>query len=137
MNDTPTAAPTAEELTKAGIIEAAAKIAEGYSFYEASDYPVCSSIAGEIRKLAEIAVPGVLTCAALPDHADILETIENAGATWEADGYASALAEVRDMANIGRALMERLPGGYSYNDCPTEIVTDLQNEIADLTRDGE
>lgn len=37
-----------------------------------------------------------------------------------------------DMAHVGRSLMERLPAGYSYMDCPTEIVTDLQNEIADL-----
>lgn len=37
-----------------------------------------------------------------------------------------------DAANIGRALMERLPKGYSWSNCPTEIVTDLQNEIHDL-----
>jgi len=37
-----------------------------------------------------------------------------------------------DMANVGRALMDRLPDGYSYMDCPTEIVTDLQNEVSDL-----
>lgn len=36
-----------------------------------------------------------------------------------------------DMANVGRALMERLPDGYSYLDCPTEIVTDLQNDLSD------
>jgi hypothetical protein len=37
-----------------------------------------------------------------------------------------------DMANVGRALMDRLPDGYSYMNCPSEIVTDLQNEITDL-----
>lgn len=42
-----------------------------------------------------------------------------------------------DMANVGRALMERLPAGYSYMNCPSEIVTDLQNEIADLKADAD
>ena len=67
-------------------------------------------------------------CAASPDHADILETIENAADDWQKQGYPTALAEVRDMANIGRALMEALPEGYSYMNCPSEIVSDLQNE---------
>ncbi len=68
------------------------------------------------------------TCAASPDHADIMETIENAADDWQKHGYTSALAEVRDMANVGRALMEALPKGYSYMNCPSEIVSDLQNE---------
>jgi len=72
-------------------------------------------------------------CSASPDHADILETIGNADDAWQAKGYTSALAEVRDMANVGRALMEALPEGYSYMNCPSEIVSDLQNEIADLS----
>lgn len=67
-------------------------------------------------------------CSAGPDHADIMETIENAADDWQAKGYTSALAEVRDMANVGRALMEALPAGYSYCDCPSEIVSDLMNE---------
>lgn len=67
-------------------------------------------------------------CGASPDHADILETIENAADDWQKQGYTSALAEVRDMANVGRALMEALPKGYSYMNCPSEIVSDLQNE---------
>ncbi|WP_267382197.1 MULTISPECIES: hypothetical protein [unclassified Sphingomonas] len=71
------------------------------------------------------------TCAAKPDQADILETIHNASDDWQKHGYTSALAEVRDMANVGRSLMERLPAGYSYCDCPSEIVTDLQNELAE------
>lgn len=71
--------------------------------------------------------------AASLDHADTLETIQNADDGWQAKGYSSALAEVRDMANVGRALMEALPEGYSYMDCPSEIVSDLQSEIADLT----
>lgn len=40
--------------------------------------------------------------------------------------------DTEDMANIGRALMERLPKDYHWNDCPTEIVTDLLNQIHDL-----
>jgi len=40
--------------------------------------------------------------------------------------------EADDMANVGRALMEALPDGYHYNDCPSEIVSDLQNQIAEL-----
>jgi hypothetical protein len=67
-------------------------------------------------------------CTASPDHADILETIENAADDWQRQGYTSALAEVRDMANVGRALMEVLPKGYNYMNCPSEIVTDLMNE---------
>lgn len=42
--------------------------------------------------------------------------------------------DTEDMANIGRALMARLPKDYHWSDCPTEIVTDLQNEIHDLKR---
>jgi hypothetical protein len=41
-----------------------------------------------------------------------------------------------DMANVGHALMESLPDGYVYNNCPSEIVADLQNEIADLRADA-
>jgi len=67
-------------------------------------------------------------CGASPDHADILETIANAADDWQKQGYVTALAEVRDMANVGRALMEALPDGYHYMNCPSEIVTDLQNE---------
>lgn len=67
-------------------------------------------------------------CSASPDHADIMETIDNAADDWQKQGYTSALAEVRDMANVGRALMEALPKGYSYMNCPSEIVSDLQNE---------
>jgi hypothetical protein len=44
---------------------------------------------------------------------------------------ASELTD-EDAANIGRALMERLPDGYSWSDSPTEIVTDLLNQIHDL-----
>ncbi|PTR11766.1 MULTISPECIES: hypothetical protein [unclassified Novosphingobium] len=40
--------------------------------------------------------------------------------------------EADDMASVGRALMEALPDGYHYNDCPSEIVSDLQNRIAEL-----
>lgn len=67
-------------------------------------------------------------CAASPDHADILETIDSAADDWQKLGYTSALAEVRDMANVGRALMDALPKGYSYMNCPSEIVSDLRNE---------
>lgn len=36
-----------------------------------------------------------------------------------------------DMANVGRALMEALPDGYSYMNCPSEIVADLMNQRDD------
>lgn len=39
---------------------------------------------------------------------------------------------VADMANVGHALMQALPKGYVYSNSPAEIVTDLQNQIADL-----
>jgi hypothetical protein len=68
-------------------------------------------------------------CPASPDHADIKETIEDAADDWQAKGYTSALAEVRDMAAVGRSLMEALPTGYCYMDSPAEIVSDLQNEL--------
>jgi hypothetical protein len=45
-------AETGRVISRLDIIEAcetAAKIAEGYQFYEASDYPVCRSIAAECR----------------------------------------------------------------------------------------
>lgn len=51
---------------------------------------------------------------------------------WREQGYPSPEAEIDDMANVGRALMEVLPEGYYYNDCPSEIVCDLLNDIADL-----
>jgi hypothetical protein len=74
------------------------------------------------------------------DMADILETIENAADDWRAQGYTSALAEVRDMANVGRALIERIrevvasPGpmhGWAPADDPAEIVIDMANMLAD------
>jgi tRNA C32,U32 (ribose-2'-O)-methylase TrmJ len=52
----------------------------------------------------------------------------------EGTSHETVRADTEDMANIGRALMARLPKGYHWNDCPTEIVTDLQNEIHDLKR---
>ena len=72
--------------------------------------------------------PADAKCTASPDRADILETIQNASDDWQAMGYPTALAEVRDMANVGRALLKALPEGYHYNNCPSEIVSDLQNE---------
>jgi hypothetical protein len=75
------------------------------------------------------ATGSVRECAASPDHADIMETIENASDDWQKQGYTSALAEVRDMANVGRSLMEALPNGYHYMDSPAEIVTDLQTKL--------
>jgi hypothetical protein len=68
-------------------------------------------------------------CTASPDHADIMETIQDAADDWQAKGYTSALAEVRDMAAVGRSLMEALPKGYCYMDSPAEIVCELQNEL--------
>ena len=58
------------------------------------------------------------------------------GVTWPAasadlareEGLESIDALV-DMARVGVNLMERLPEGYDYSDCPTEIVTDLQNKL--------
>lgn len=47
---------------------------------------------------------------------------------WQASGLPSERAYIEDMANVGEALMEALPEGYSYCDCPSEIVTDLLNE---------
>jgi hypothetical protein len=50
-----------------------------------------------------------------------------------------ALADdTEDMAAVGRALMETIkhnaPEGWAPNDCPSEIVTDLLNDIADLRK---
>jgi len=70
--------------------------------------------------------------AALPattQGADVLGALlDDVPDTWAAQGYKSREAEIADMANVGRALMEALPKGYSYNDCPSEIVADLINE---------
>lgn len=38
-----------------------------------------------------------------------------------------------DMANIGRAFMEKLPKDYSWCECPTEYVTELQNQLFDAS----
>jgi hypothetical protein len=81
-------------------------------------------------------------CSASPDHADILETIQNAADDWRKQGYPTALAEVRDMANVGRALMTAIADnasspplkGWHPADCPSEIVVDLLNMLDDATR---
>jgi len=76
------------------------------------------------------------------DMADILATIEDAAPTWKEQGYTTALAEVRDMAGVGRELLEVIsdvarPGGplagWTPADSPVEIVTDLLNKVGDLT----
>lgn len=80
-------------------------------------------------------------CSASPDHADIMETIANAGDDWQKQGYPTALCEVRDMANVGRTLMERIAEnssdgplkGWHPADCPTEVVCDLLNMLADAS----
>lgn len=54
--------------------------------------------------------------------------LDDVPTTWRAHGYKSEAEEIADMANVGRALMEALPEGYSYMNCPSEIVSDLQNE---------
>lgn len=49
-------------------------------------------------------------------------------------------ADLQDMANVGKALMERVADvvehgplkGWSPADCPTELVTDLANELVEL-----
>ncbi|WP_133495852.1 hypothetical protein [Stakelama pacifica] len=43
----------AHSTDSAGLVEAAAKIAEKHKRYEASDFPVCQSIADDIRALAQ------------------------------------------------------------------------------------
>ncbi|WP_433910406.1 hypothetical protein [Sphingomonas yabuuchiae] len=78
-------------------------------------------------------------CSASPDHADILETIQNAADDWQKQGYPTALAEVRDMANVGRALMTAIADnagcpplkGWHPANCPSEIVSDLLNMLDD------
>lgn len=81
-------------------------------------------------------------CSASPDHTDILDTIQNAADDWQKQGYTTALAEVRDMANVGRALMTAIADnagspplkGWHPADCPSEIVSDLLNLLDDATR---
>lgn len=46
-------------------------------------------------------------------------------------GLAAKLAASEADAAIGRAFMDRLPEGYAYSDCPTELVTDLTNKLSD------
>lgn len=61
-----------------------------------------------------------------------------AGDGWKLRGYPSHAAEIEDMANVGRALMEAIEKDYSGHpfmqrwhpaDCPTEIVGDLLNAL--------
>lgn len=76
------------------------------------------------------------------DLADILATIQNAADDWQKQGYPTALAEVRDMANVGRALMTAIADnagspplkGWHPADCPSEIVSDLLNMLDDAIR---
>jgi len=81
-------------------------------------------------------IPDSTKCSASPDHADILETIQNAADDWQKQGYPTALAEVRDMANVGRALMTAIAdnAGSPPADCPSEIVSDLLNMRDATTR---
>lgn len=98
----------------------------------------CYMIADELeitrKRYAALSLPcklgeGAGQCPASSDHADIKDTIKDAADDWQAKGYTSALAEVRDMAAVGRSLMEALPKGYCYMDSPAEIVSDLQNDL--------
>lgn len=87
-------------------------------------------------------IPEIPNCSASPDHGDVLATIQNAADDWQAQGYPTALAEVRDMANVGRALMTAIADnagspplmGWHPADCPSEIVSDLLNMLDDATR---
>ncbi len=75
---------------------------------------------------------------------DLVETIQNADDAWQAKGYPTALAEVRDMANVGRSLLERIADnaacpplkGWHPADCPTEVVTDLLNMLDEAKTGG-
>lgn len=53
-------------------------------------------------------------------------------------GQETSAYDADDMENVGRALMEtiaqNLPG-YSYNECPSEVVVDLINERDDARRE--
>lgn len=53
---------------------------------------------------------------------------------WRESGHASEREYIEDMANVGEALIEALPEGYSYSDCPSEIVADLMKERDDSLR---
>jgi hypothetical protein len=131
----------------------AAKVAENYDHYGEcgenmglSAKFVKTEIAAAILTLIDLPATdekpttGVEATIPSSDMADILETIENAADDWRAQGYTSALAEVRDMANVGRALIERIrevvasPGpmhGWAPADDPAEIVIDMANMLAD------
>ena len=61
---------------------------------------------------------------------------------WKLRGYPSAAAEIEDMANVGRALMHAIEKDYAADlfmkgwhpaDCPTEIVGDLLNALAEAS----
>lgn len=79
------------------------------------------------------------------DLEDLLLTIDDAPPSWKAQGYPTALAEVRDMAAVGRALIEAIaeatkPGaqlaGWAPADSPVEIVADLLNRLHDVSQAG-
>lgn len=40
-----------------------------------------------------------------------------------------------DAAAIGRALMEKLPESFMWDECPTEYVTVLRNHLFDASRE--
>lgn len=64
--------------------------------------------------------------------ADAVASVAVAFDETDLDFEPSEQYAIADMANIGHALMQALPEGYSYSDSPTEIVSDLQNKIADM-----
>jgi hypothetical protein len=69
---------------------------------------------------------------------ETLKAMENPD--WRELGYMSAAAEIEDMANVGRDLIERIGEvvgcegpmkGWTPADCPTEIVFDMLNMLTD------
>jgi len=62
--------------------------------------------------------------------------------SWDVHGYSSPAEEIDDMANVGRSLMDRIASvvvasgpfkGWHPADCPSEIVTDMANYIAEAS----
>lgn len=106
----------------------------GIDALSATDVSAMMRIAGrsiEWHRLSSPAIPSA-------DLADVIRTIDAAPPSWHGRGYPTALSEVRDMASVGRELIETIteatkPGaqlaGWAPADSPAEIVSDLLNDL--------
>lgn len=67
-------------------------------------------------------------------HINIIQQINMASLAniAEIESLRKENEKLRQQSTIAEEFMKKLPAGYSWNDCPTEYVADLQNQVHDL-----